>query len=264
MERLLPRTAWRRIAVAFGVTVVVTIAALQPAWGLRDPARLGVRWALAVLWAAVALQSYRAARSLLADRVAGGARIAAQTALFAGLVAVVLMVLWLLGVSPGGIAVGGALTGIVLGLAAQSSLSNLFAGVVLMAARPFVPGDRVSLRSWYFSGNEYGGRVADLNFFYTVLQDGDRRIVVPNVAVAVATVTVWGERRERVAVALPLSCDLHAAARLLDRRVPGARLELERIAEDQAWVAVELPPATDPLDLAAWAAACRSGSAPPA
>ena len=43
--------------------------------------------------------------------------------------------------------VGAGLAGVVLGIAAQQSLGNIFAGMVLILARPFVVGDRIRIRS---------------------------------------------------------------------------------------------------------------------
>jgi small-conductance mechanosensitive channel len=43
--------------------------------------------------------------------------------------------------------VGGAITGIIIGLAAQPVLGNLFAGLVLLFARPYLPGQRVRVMS---------------------------------------------------------------------------------------------------------------------
>ena len=41
--------------------------------------------------------------------------------------------------------VGGAFTAVILGLAAQQTLGNLFVGMVLLSARPFRVGERVRL-----------------------------------------------------------------------------------------------------------------------
>ena len=51
------------------------------------------------------------------------------------------------GLDPRTLAVGGAITAVVFGLAAQQTLGNLIAGVVLIAARPFRVGDRVRLQA---------------------------------------------------------------------------------------------------------------------
>ncbi|MDP9224982.1 MAG: mechanosensitive ion channel family protein [Actinomycetota bacterium] len=58
---------------------------------------------------------------------------------------------------------GGALTGVIIGIAAQQTLSNFFAGILLMLVRPFNVGDRVVLRSTL---GEYEGIVGDIDFFY--------------------------------------------------------------------------------------------------
>ena len=42
---------------------------------------------------------------------------------------------------------GGAITGVVVGIAAQQTLGNFFAGLVLLFARPYVPGQRVPVTS---------------------------------------------------------------------------------------------------------------------
>src|SRR5258708_34736641 len=48
--------------------------------------------------------------------------------------------------------VGGAVVGVLLGIAAQQSLANLFAGLVLLFAPPFRVGDRVRFRPAALSG----------------------------------------------------------------------------------------------------------------
>jgi small conductance mechanosensitive channel len=251
--------------MAFAALTVVTIVALQPLWGLTPAERVAVRWVFASLWTGMALAAYRGLRVRVGGRLHGEARIAIQFGLVAGLVAVVLVVLWLLGVSPGGIAVGGALTGVVIGLAAQSALGNLFAGAVLMAVRPFVPGDKVILRSWYWSGVEYRGRVTDLNFVYTVLDGGaGRRIAIPNVAVAAATVTQLPDLRPVVPVPLPAGVDLAEAGRALARTLPDARLSVNRYEPATVWVDVALPEGTDPSALAAWFGSLSGAGAHPA
>src|SRR5262249_17322962 len=56
---------------------------------------------------------------------------------------VVIAALRIAGVTTGTLAVGGAFTAIVLGLAAQQTLGNVLAGIVLQATRPFRVGQRV-------------------------------------------------------------------------------------------------------------------------
>ncbi len=70
--------------------------------------------------------------------------------------------------------VAAGFTSIVIGLAAQSSLSNLIAGMVISTSQPFRVGDALS----------YAGEwawVEDLKLTFTILRTWDnRRLVVPN------------------------------------------------------------------------------------
>ena len=61
---------------------------------------------------------------------------------------VVILALRIAGVDAATLAVGGAFTAIVLGLAAQQTLGGLFAGIVLQSTRPFKVGERVRLVEW--------------------------------------------------------------------------------------------------------------------
>src|SRR6202008_5121854 len=60
------------------------------------------------------------------------------------------------GLKPETLAVGGAITAVVFGLAAQQTLGNLIAGMVLISARPFKVGDRVRLQAGALAGQVEG------------------------------------------------------------------------------------------------------------
>ena len=60
------------------------------------------------------------------------------------------------GVSPQTLAVGGAFTAVILGLAAQQTLGNVFAGMVLLTARPFRVGERIRLQAGAVGGTAEG------------------------------------------------------------------------------------------------------------
>lgn len=83
------------------------------------------------------------------------------------------------GLDMGAIAVGGALTAVILGLAAQQTLGNLFAGMVLLSTRPFRVGERVRLVGGMLAG-QLEGIVGSLGLFYTTLVSGADRIMIPN------------------------------------------------------------------------------------
>jgi small-conductance mechanosensitive channel len=93
----------------------------------------------------------------------------------------------IVGVKPGALAVGGAFTAVVLGLAAQQTLGNLIAGMVLLSARPFRVGVRVRLQAGALGGIQEG-IVSSLGLLYTTLTNGDDRILIPNTLVLSAVV----------------------------------------------------------------------------
>ena len=93
-----------------------------------------------------------------------------------------LIALGVAGVGTGSLIAGGAFTAIVLGLAAQQTLGNLFAGLVLLTARPFRVGERVRLQAGAIGGI-HEGVVSSLGLMYTTLARGADRIMIPNMQV---------------------------------------------------------------------------------
>jgi small conductance mechanosensitive channel len=91
------------------------------------------------------------------------------------------------GLQPRTLAVGGAFTAVVVGLAAQQTLGNLIAGTVLISARPFRVGERIKLQAGGLAG-ETEGVVSSLGLLYVVLARGEDRIMVPNSVVLSAAV----------------------------------------------------------------------------
>jgi len=80
------------------------------------------------------------------------------------------------------LAIGGTFTAvisIVLGLAAQQTLGNFFAGTVLITARPFRVGDRVRLQGGAVAG-QIEGVISSLGLLYTTFATGEDTIMVPN------------------------------------------------------------------------------------
>jgi small-conductance mechanosensitive channel len=82
---------------------------------------------------------------------------------------------------------GGALTSVFVGIAAQQSLSNVFAGMVLLLARPFRVGDTIMLRAGALGG-ELTGTVTDIGITYVRLDTGGSVMSVPNSQVLNAVV----------------------------------------------------------------------------
>jgi Mechanosensitive ion channel len=104
-----------------------------------------------------------------------------------GAVTTLLVTLVLFGVPVGQLLLGGALTSVFVGIAAQQALSNVFAGLVLLLARPFKVGDAIRLRAGALAG-EIDGTVTDIGITYLRLAGADGEISVPNSQVLNAVV----------------------------------------------------------------------------
>jgi small-conductance mechanosensitive channel len=92
---------------------------------------------------------------------------------------VLIVALRVAAVDPSTLVAGTAFTAVVLGLAAQQTLGNLFAGLVLITARPFRVGERVRLQSGPLGGI-LEGVVSSLGLMYTTFARGEDRIMIPN------------------------------------------------------------------------------------
>lgn len=104
-----------------------------------------------------------------------------------GYLLLLLAVLSALGVPLEGFLLGGALTGVVIGIAAQQTLGNFFAGIVLLAVRPFTIGETVVLRSGPLGG-EYEGAVLDMGLFYVRMVTADGPVQLPNAGVLASAI----------------------------------------------------------------------------
>jgi small conductance mechanosensitive channel len=127
----------------------------------------------------------------------------------------IVFALRLAGLRPQTLAVGGAITAVILGLAAQQTLGNLIAGTVLLSARPFRVGDRVRMHAGGVAG-QVEGTVVSLGLLYTTLANGEDRIFVPNNVVLSGAVVPLRE---------PSGVDMRAR---LDARIKPSEVE-ERI-----------------------------------
>src|SRR3954467_11858331 len=158
-----------------------------------------------------------------------------------------LVALRIAGVRPRDLAVGGAFTAVVLGLAAQQTLGNLFAGTVLLSARPFRVGDRVRFQGGPLAGR-VEGIVSTLGLLYTTLASGDDAIMVPNSVVLNVAIVPLRE---------PEGIDLRARLRpgltpldvqqLLQEEVEtpmreSPRIELEELDGDEVVVRISATP----------------------
>jgi small-conductance mechanosensitive channel len=134
-----------------------------------------------------------------------------------------------------GLLVGGALTGVIVGIAAQASLSNVIAGVVILFARPYSAGMYVTVRAGTFGGVEYSGQVWDVGLFYTTLHSGGKEIRIPNSAMVTAVVVLRPQQLDvYIPITLPRSVDLPGCLERLRRDVESCT-----VARSAAQVALE-------------------------
>jgi small conductance mechanosensitive channel len=155
--------------------------------------------------------------------------------------------LYIAGVSASSLIAGSAFTAVILGLAAQQTLGNVFAGMVLLSARPFRVGERVRLQAGGVGGY-IEGVVSSLGLLYTTFARGEDRIMVPNNVVLAAVVVPLREPNP-VDVKVTLSAGIrpsHVQA-ILDDQVSTAtrsepRVVLEEIDGDEVVVRVHATP----------------------
>jgi small-conductance mechanosensitive channel len=160
----------------------------------------------------------------------------------------VLLALGVAGVSAGSLIAGGAFTAVVLGLAAQQTLGNLFAGMVLLTARPFRVGERVRLQAGALGGL-LEGVVSSLGLLYTTLARGEDRILIPNTIVLAAVVVPVREPSPvDVRIRLPSGLRIVQVQEILDQQITiptrsPAVVALEEVDGDELVVSVRAIPA---------------------
>lgn len=95
-----------------------------------------------------------------------------------GYIILIFSLLSVLGVSLDHLLIGAGVAGIILGVAAQQSLGNVFAAVVMLFARPFVVGDRIRIRSGVTGVIDV--RVLGIGLTYVTVMTDDGILKVPN------------------------------------------------------------------------------------
>ncbi len=143
---------------------------------------------------------------------------------------------------------GGAFAGLVIGLALQPTLGNLFAGVLILATKYIEVGDEVRIVTWhlpyqfaFLPGHKfmspdfimvgYRGRVAEVSLLYTTLiSETGHEIRVPNSVLLDAAVVDYTPRYTRdfvvnVRVEYPLSrIDLDTVEEKVKRALDGFKV----------------------------------------
>jgi small-conductance mechanosensitive channel len=199
MAKVKARTRPWRAIIALVLAVVaagVSYAAGHRLHDLIEPAQLGrsivtvASAAAFLLFAIVAVVGLagKAQQALQPTTGSAHAGIVRYTILLIGIIAALVITLALLKIPVGQLVVGGALTTILIGIAAQQSLSNVFAGIVLLLSRPFNVGDAILLRSGALGG-QFEGTVTEIGITYVRLDTNTGLMSLPNSQVLGAAVS---------------------------------------------------------------------------
>jgi small conductance mechanosensitive channel len=210
-----------------GLTILAYVMREQ-LFGADTPVRMVAAIVLVVLGWALARDLGRWAQPALFRRVDPGTAGTISFLIRLSFLAVAgLVALRIAGLDPRTLAVGGAITAVVFGLAAQQTLGNLIAGMVLISARPFRIGDRVRLQGGGLAG-QLEGTVASLGLLYVTFSQGDDSIMVPNNVVLTSAVVPLRE---------PAAVDLRARLR------PDVKpSEVQRLLQDTVRTPVRAEP----------------------
>jgi len=158
-----------------------------------------------------------------------------------------LVALEIAGVSAASLVATSAFTAVILGLAAQQTLGNLFAGMVLLSARPFRVGERVRFQAGAVGG-QIEGIVSSLGLLYTTLAQGEDRIMVPNnVVLSAVVVPIREPDPVDVKVRLGTGVSVSQVQAILDDRIKtptrrSAKVLLEQLDGDDVVVRVQATP----------------------
>ncbi len=180
---------WRSVialvlAIAAAVTSGLAGAGLD-GWSTDGPvtqqlvaAGCAVAFTLLAFFATIGFS--RIARDLLEPRTGPAhAAVIRYTIVLAGGLANIIITLELFKVPLSNLLLGTAFTAVLLGIVGQQALGNLFAGVMLMLARPFSVGDHVRMRAGALGG-ELQGTVTDIGISYVRLDTTEGLVSVPN------------------------------------------------------------------------------------
>ncbi|GAA2527415.1 hypothetical protein GCM10010434_089570 [Winogradskya humida] len=187
--------------MAFGVLALAALIVGSELGEVRDGLRRGlIAYGCALLTAVFGVIASRTAANEVHRVAAARAGTAAAAMLrllvqLGGYLIVAFSVFDLIGVGLQHLLVGSAVTGVILGLAAQPVLSNLFAGLVLLFSRPYVTGERVRVMSGALNG-PLTGTVVSAGLLYTMLETDDGPLNIPNSALMASAVGPATEEEE--------------------------------------------------------------------
>jgi len=197
MARVREKTRPWKETIALVLAIAAAEVSHRGSWIFRGvlPAKFAipaVQYALAVVFLVLAIVAVLGisgkTQAIFKPRVGSAhAAVIRYALLLVGFIVTLVITLQLFQVPVGQLVVGTALTSVLLGIAAQQSLSNIFAGMVLLLSRPFRVGDPIQLRAGALGG-QLQGVVTEIGITYIRLDTGDTVMSVPNSQVLAAAV----------------------------------------------------------------------------
>lgn len=164
---------------------------------------------------------------------------------FAGVTMIALRVA---GLQASTLVAGGAFTAVIVGLAAQQTLGNLVAGLVLQSTRALRAGERVRLINGMFAGS-IEGTVSQLGLLHASFVNGRERMLVPNREILAAAIMPLREpKRIDMRARFPGTLGPAAIQKLIDDQI-GERLMypsdivLEGFEDNEVIVRIQATPA---------------------
>lgn len=212
----------KNFILVLGIYIALSILSLGPPWESYFTVLFRILVVVFVAWGLYNLTESRPFKVLSKryrlDPLLASFLVKAVKAVIVALA--VVMIIQQLGYNVSGVIAGLGLGGLAVALAAQDALANIFAGIVIIADRPFSVGDWISTPA-------VEGTVEEVSFRSTKIRTFAQALVtVPNKVLANEAVTNWtrmGKRR----VSFNLQVALHTPREKLERCVRRIRETLQ-------------------------------------
>ncbi len=154
-----------------------------------------------------------------------------------GYFVIILSALAIMGVDLSSVVLGSAFGSVIIGMAAQTVLSNFFGGVLILWAKPFIIGDYVEISTWqynylfpaaspkFFSRDEFRasirGMVEDITVFFVTIKEPEGNFVkIPNNVVIQSTIaTNLKDRSSTIRIEIPRGINFQLLKEMIEREI---------------------------------------------
>ncbi|MGC9179882.1 MAG: mechanosensitive ion channel family protein [Vulcanisaeta sp.] len=152
-------------------------------------------------------------------------------------------------------AFSGTAVGIIVGLAAQQTLSNVIAGIVIIMTGRYKPGDRVTIVNWRYGiiramypheglPNGFTGIIRNITLMFTeMVSDGGWEYTIPNYVMLDALIihrNLAPFKRIRARIDLPSSVDPWVFEERIKEALRDDRIKSIRVKVGETWQSINL------------------------